>query len=296
MFDWENLRYFVAVAQTGSLSAAARQLKVDHATVGRRLGALEAELQVRLVDRLPRACQLTALGRQVFELATQMEAGAFAVERVIRAEQPSMTGRVTLSVPPVLASHFFARHLGAFHRQYPGIQLSIASQVQSVSLVRREADIAVRLFRPSEPRNVTRRLGRMPFGLYASRDYPHAQQPDDWGFIIYDPQYADMPHQKWMLTVAAHRPIVCEVSDLSTQKVAALTGIGVAGLPLFMGEEEPGLQRLPFEGEAFHRDIWLVVHADLRNSPMIRGVIDFIVDAMKQTFEIDVSDEQGLLG
>lgn len=285
MFDWENLRFFVAVAQSGSLSAAARRLKVDHATVSRRLSALEAELQVRLVDRLPRSCKLTASGKQVLELATKIEADAFAIERITRAEQSPMHGKVTISVPPVLASNFFAKQLGAFSELHPGIQLAIASQAQSVSLGRREADIALRLFRPEEPGNVTRKLGKMPFALYASRDYAHAAEPANWGFIAYEAQFADMPHQKWLLSVAGDRRIACEVSDITTQQVAARTGIGVGGLPVFMGDDDPALQRLPFAGEPFHRDIWLVLHADLRHSPLIRAVIDFVADAIGTTFD-----------
>lgn len=285
MFDWENLRFFLAIAQSGSLSAAARRLKVDHATVGRRLSALEEELQVRLVDRLPRSCRLTAIGQQISELATQIEAGAFAVERIARAEQSPMAGRVTMSVPPVLASHFFAAQLLAFRQLHPGIQLSMASQAQSVSLGRREADIAVRLFRPVEPGSVTRKIGKMPFALYASRNYEHAAEPDRWGFIAYEAQLADMPHQKWLLEVAGSRQIVCELSDIATQRVAAQTGIGVAGLPVFMGDEDPTLQRLRSDDEVFFREIWLVVHADLRHSPLIRAVMNFVVDVVGATFE-----------
>ncbi|WP_322094740.1 LysR family transcriptional regulator [Paraburkholderia bannensis] len=284
MFDWENLRFFVAVAQTGSLSAAARQLKVDHATVGRRLSALEADLEVRLVDRLPRACQLTASGRQIVELAQRMEAEAFAIERLARAVQSPMHGKVTISVPPVLASNFFATTLGAFSQRHPGIQLAIASEAQRVSLGRREADLAVRLARPDEPRNVTRKLGTMPFALYARRDYAQAAHPAEWAFIAYEARLADMPHEQWLRAAAGERPIVCEVSDISTQLAVARTGIGVAGLPVFMGDADPALQRLPWSGEAFSRDIWLVVHDDLRHSPPIRAVIDFVAEVVSQTF------------
>ncbi|WP_321889879.1 LysR family transcriptional regulator [Paraburkholderia bannensis] len=284
MFDWENLRFFVAVAQTGSLSAAARQLKVDHATVGRRLSALEADLEMRLVDRLPRACQLTASGRQIVELAQRMEAEAFAIERLARAVQSPMHGKVTISVPPVLASNFFATTLGAFSQRHPGIQLAIASEAQRVSLGRREADLAVRLARPDEPRNVTRKLGTMPFALYARRDYAQAAHPAEWAFIAYEARLADMPHEQWLRAAAGERPIVCEVSDISTQLAVARTGIGVAGLPVFMGDADPALQRLPWSGEAFSRDIWLVVHDDLRHSPPIRAVIDFVAEVVSQTF------------
>ncbi|MFP3505098.1 LysR family transcriptional regulator [Burkholderia sp. SIMBA_062] len=284
MFDWENLRYFVAVAQTGSLSAAARRLNVDHATVSRRLSALEAELKMRLVDRLPRACRPTSAGKLILEFAEQMEERAFSIERLALAEQTSLHGVVTVSVPPVLANNLFANHFHEFARLHPAIRLAIASQAQRISLGRREADLAVRLVRPEEPQNVTRKLGEMAFGLYASREYAHASTPDDWAFIAYEAQFAEMPHQQWLQSIAQGRRIVCEVSDITTQQVAARTGAGVAGLPVFMGDSDPELQRLPFDGASFSREIWLVVHADLRHSPAIRAVIDFISDVASRTF------------
>lgn len=284
MFDWESLRVFLAIAQAGSLSGAGRLLKVDHATVSRRLSALEGELQVRLVDRLPRSCRLTDVGTQVLKLATEMEGAAFAIERAVQAEQAPTAGRVTLSAPPVLASHFLASTLGEFRQRYPRVQLSIASQAQSVSLGRREADIAIRLYRPTELDSVIRKLGAMPFALYASVDYPQLATPAQWAFIAYEERLADMPHQKWMLNVAQGRPIACEVSDIATQHAAACTGVGVAGLPTFIGDADPQLRRLPYEGEGFCREIWLVVHADLRHSPLLREVMGFIVEVVGRQF------------
>ena len=280
MFDWENLRYFVAIAQAGSLSGAARALKVDHATVGRRLGALETELQAQLVERLPRACRLTTLGQQVLLLANGMEGGAYAITRAVRAAQSPLTGRVTLSVPPVLATNLFAQHLSRFQQLHPHILLSIASQAHSAALARREADIALRLFRPTEADNVTRKLGSMPFALYASVRYEHVASPDDWGFITYEAQHADRPHQQWLLAVAGQRRVVCEVSDITTQQMAARSGVGVAGLPTFIGDSDATLQRLATDGPAFSREIWLVVHADLRASPLLRAAIDFCADVV----------------
>jgi DNA-binding transcriptional LysR family regulator len=283
MFDWENLRHFLAVAQAGTLSGGARALKVDHATVSRRLIALETSLQIRLVDRLPRACRLTALGQQVFDLASQMEAGAFAVQRAVRAERSPMVGKVTISAPPVLAAHFFAPQLFAFRQLHPDLQLSVSSQAQSVSLSRREADIAVRLFRPKEQGSVARRLGTMPFALYAKHGYENLRQPSAWEFIAYDAQFADMPHGRWLRAVAGERPVICEVSDITGQHMAVRTGIGVAGLPCFLGDADAELQRLAFDGEAFSREIWLAVHRDLKRSPPIRAVMDFIISAVKNS-------------
>lgn len=276
MMDWEDLRYFLAVARGGSMSAAARALKVDHATVGRRLTALEASLDVRLVDRLPRSSRLTALGREVHDRAAAMEAEAHGIARLAKAAHAPLVGRITLSAAPVLVAPLLARHLARFHEAYPDILLSLRAQGQQVSLSRRDADVALRLIRPEEAGDVTRRVGRMAFGLYAHRDYLRRHPPDRWHFIAYDQTYADMPQQRWLLGIARDRPIVCELSYIAEHLIAVRAGVGVAGLPRFLGEREPELVRIADDGPAFARDIWLVVHRDLRKSPPIRAVMDFV--------------------
>ncbi|MDY0746932.1 LysR family transcriptional regulator [Paucibacter sp. R3-3] len=282
MFDWENFRHFLAVARTGTLSGAARSLNVDHATVSRRLMALETGLQVPLVERLPRSCRLTPMGLQIYEHAKAMEASAFAVERVAQASHEPLSGKVTLSAPPVLATHLLAGRLVDLRADYPGIQLSVSAQAQQVSLSRREADVALRLVRPKESSSVVRKLGQMPFALYASPEYAASRAPEDWTFIAYDKQFSDMPQQKWLLGIAGNRAVGCELSDISSHLAAARAGAGVAGLPSFLADRDPGLLALEQEGPPFSRDIWLVVHRDLRRSAPVRAVMDFVAKAITE--------------
>ncbi|MGV1791830.1 LysR family transcriptional regulator [Rhizobium sp. A37_96] len=276
MIDWEDVRHFLAVAEAGTLSGAARTLKVDHATVSRRLAALEAALDVRLVDRLPRGCRLTTIGEAVRERGAAMMAEADGIARLAKAAHAPLVGRVALSAPPVLVAPLLARHLARFHEDFPDIRLSLAAQGEQVSLSRREADIAVRLVRPEETGSVTRKIGAMPFGLYAHRSYVHLTAPERWQFIAFDQTYAEMPQQRWLLGIAADRSVVCELNYIGEHLIAARAGVGVAGLPLFLGEADPDLMRLDRDGPAFSRDIWIVVHRDLRNAEPIRAVMDFV--------------------
>lgn len=276
MIDWEDIRHFMAVAEAGTLSGAARTLKVDHATVSRRLAALEAALDVRLVDRLPRACRLTTIGEAVRERGAAMMAEADGIARLAKAAHAPLVGRVALSAPPVLVAPLLARHLARFHEDFPDIRLSLAAQGEQISLSRREADIAVRLVRPKETGSVTRKIGAMPFGLYAYRSYVHLSAPERWQFIAFDQTYAEMPQQQWLLGIAADRSVVCELNYIGEHLIAARAGVGVAGLPLFLGEADPDLMRLDRDGPAFSRDIWIVVHRDLRNAEPIRAVMDFV--------------------
>lgn len=277
MFDWENIRYFLAIARIGTLSGAARSLKVDHATVSRRLSALESEIAARLVERQSRSCKLTPIGERVFEVAQQMEEGAYAVERLLEASRSPLSGKVALSAPPVLVANFLVKHVADFRRANPGVQLSVTCEARQVSLSRREADVLVRLARPEEPTSVVRKLGRVSFGLYASKDYPHLHNPSAWEFIAYDAGFVGVAQQEWLMSVAGKRPIACEIGEINGHLVAARAGAGVAGLPDFLAEADPQLQRVAYEGEPFSRDIWMAVHQDLRGAPQIRAVMDFLV-------------------
>jgi DNA-binding transcriptional LysR family regulator len=282
MADWENIRYFLAVARIGTLSGAARSLNVDHATVSRRLSALEHEIRTRLVERQPRACRLTPIGRRVFEMAQDMEEGAHAIERFLDASRSPLSGKVRLSAPPVLVANFLVKHLAVFRRENPGVQLSISGEARQVSLSRREADLVLRLTRPEEPTSVVRKLGRVSFSLYASKDYPHLHDPSAWEFISYDAGFVGLPQQKWLTSIAGKRPIACEIGDINGHLVAARAGAGVAGLPDFLADADPKLQRIPSEGKPFGRDIWMAVHRDLRDSPQIRAVMDFLIKVVAE--------------
>jgi DNA-binding transcriptional LysR family regulator len=282
MIDWEDIRHFLAVAQSGTLSGAARSLKVDHATVSRRLAALEAALDVRLVDRLPRSCRLTSVGKQALERAKEMETGAHGIARLAKAAHAPLVGRVTLSAPPVLVTHLLVEHLARFRAQYPDIRLSLSAQGQQISLSRREADVAVRLVRPDEAGSVTRKVGAMAFGLYAHRSYAHLAAPERWQFIAFDQNFADMPQQRWLLGIAGDRPVACELNHISEHLIAVRAGVGVAGLPCFIGDRDHDLVRIDADVRPFARDIWLLVHRDLRKNSAVRAVMDFVSDVISE--------------
>jgi DNA-binding transcriptional LysR family regulator len=288
MVDWEDIRHFLAVAQSGTLSGAARDLKVDHATVSRRLAALEAALDVRLVDRLPRSCRLTAAGQQVLERAKDMEAGAHGIARLAQAAHARLAGRVSLSAPPVLVTHLLVEHLARFRADYPDIRLSLSAQGQQISLSRREADVAVRLVRPDEAGSVTRKVGTMGFDLYAHRSYAHLAEPERWQFIAFDQAFADMPQQQWLLGIAGERPVACELNHISEHLIAVRAGVGVAGLPRFIGDGDRDLVRIGGEVPPFARDIWLLVHRDLRGSPPVRAVMDFVAGVISEHLDLSI--------
>jgi DNA-binding transcriptional LysR family regulator len=168
-----------------------------------------------------------------------------------------------------------------FRQQYPDIQLSISSQAHQVSLSRGEADIAVRQVRPTESSSVARRVGKMWFDIYASHAYQYLLMPAQWVFIAYGKEFSDMPQQRWLLNIADSRKVACELGDISGHLAAARSGAGVAGLPCFLGDADPGLVKLDHEHERFSREIWLVIHRDMKRSAIVRTVMDYFAECFE---------------
>lgn len=277
MFDWQDLRHFLALAETGTLSGAARALNVDHATVGRRVAALEQGLGTALIERQPKRWVLTAAGQRVAALAQGMQIQAHALERAVRAQHSPLSGTVTLSTPPAFASHFLAPRLLALRRLYPDLHLSLMGNRAVASLSQQEADIAVRISRPHEASSVARKIATMEFWLYAAPGY--TERPSaEWEFVAYDESLDDALEQAWLRAFAGDRPIVFRTNDLASQAAAARAGIGIAALPCFMAYRDPGLVALSVDRARAVRDIYLVVHADLRRMPAVRAVLDFVAE------------------
>jgi DNA-binding transcriptional LysR family regulator len=281
MADWEDLRHFVVLAREGTLSAAARLLGVDHATVARRVAALEAETGLKLIDRRARSYQLTDEGKRIAATAMPMEEAAFAVGRAVQAAKPGLRGEVSISSPPSLANALIAPQLFRLRRQHPGIRIKLIGEKRAASLNRREADVALRLSRPHEPGLIARKIGSFGFGLYGASIYLKQTPRHAFAFIAYDDSMNDAPQQKWLQAIAAGHEIVLRTNDLENQAAAARTGVGLAVLPQFLGDPDPALTRYDVTPAPPSRDIWLLVHRDLRQTPLVRAVMEFLTDCIK---------------
>lgn len=277
MFDWEDMRHFLALAETGTLSGAARALKVDHATVGRRVSALEQMFDTSLIERLPKRWVLTEAGQRVAVLGQGMQTQAHALERAVKAQHSPLSGAVTLSTPPAFASYFLAPRLQGLRRLYPDLHLTLLGNKSVASLSQQEADIAVRISRPQEASSVARKIGTMEFWLYAAPGYTDRPSAE-WEFVAYDSTLDHVVEQQWLIAFAAGRPIVFRANDLACHVAAARAGVGIAMLPCFLGYRDPGLIALSIDLDRATRDIYLVVHSDLRRMPAVRAVLEFVAE------------------
>ena len=283
MLDWNVLRHFAALAREGTLSGAARTLGVDHVTVARRIASLETASGLRLVDRRARAYRLTADGSRIAAIVARMEEAAFAADRAVQAAaKPGVHGEISVSAPPSMANVMLAPQLHVLREQHPGIRLRLIGETRQASLIRREADIALRLSRPTEPTLFTRKIGSFGFGLYGSPSYLRRTPEQLFAFTAYDGSMNDLPQQKWLNTFIGDREVVLRSNDLESQAGAARAGIGLALLPRFLGDPDPALQRHDVAPGSANRDIWLVVHRDLRQAPAVRSVMEFLIDCVKR--------------
>ena len=277
--DWDDLRYFLRAAQAKTLAGAARQLGVEHTTIGRRLSALERALGAALVTRRPDGLHLTALGEQVVALAEQMENRARAVSELVASHQ----ARVRLSVPSGF-SKLFADKLAQFTRQRPELSLELVSGARVVDLHKGEADLALRSGVIADKELVARKLCDTGFSLYASPDYLRRHPaPIELAelrgheLIGYDSSLAGVPAAKWVEQRARTAPIALRSRELTDMVAAAVSGVGIAALPCMFGEFESSLQRLTPDVIAT-TPLSLVYRRENKLSKNLRSVARFVVE------------------
>jgi DNA-binding transcriptional LysR family regulator len=273
MFDWEDMHYFTVFADSKSLSAAARLLAVDHATVARRIAALEKALALKLVDRRPRAYSLTLDGERIAALGQSMTEDAFAVLRLAKAGQQTLAGEVSISIAPSIAAEFVVPFLGQLRQQYPAIHLRMIAETRMASLPHGEADIIVRIGRLTDESLVVRKVRVLPFAFYATAEYVARVAPEDYVFIAFDESLDGSEQFGWLKNRAAGRDIVFRSNSIDIQRIAAAAGVGVVLLPQFLAAKSD-LQRL--DEVEMQREVWLAVHTDLRHTPVVRAVLDFL--------------------
>jgi DNA-binding transcriptional LysR family regulator len=279
-FDWDDLRHFLALARAGSLLGASRLIGVEHATVSRRIQALEERLGRKLVDRRGRRVHLTEEGEAVARHADLMASHMAAIAQRGRSSATLIKGRVRISAPPALSCALLAEPVANLRAAHPGIHITLVGEKRTASLDRREADIAVRLSRPETGDYTITKLGEIAFGLYASKTYIETVDPAHWTFIGYDDDMNTSPQQVRLREIAGDRPMPLTSSLLEFQAEAARLGSGVVMLPEFLVSSRDTLERVAMD-TPLAREVWLVVHSDIRAVPSIRAVSDAVIQAFR---------------
>ena len=288
MLTSDQLHAFLTVVREGNTLAAARRLALDHSTVSRRLSALEAQLDTRLFDRSPRGLAPTPAGLALVIEAEKVESALLAAASSVAGIDNAVTGTVRLATPEIFGTFLIAPRVPELAARHPGLSLELAPESRSISLSKREADIAIMLRQPPKGRLVARKLVDYRIGLYAGRGYLEQAGPIDspaqlaeHGFVSYIDELVAFPELVVLDQIVPHARIVFQSSSSAAQQAAVAAGAGLGMLHVVAADKDPALVRLlPAEIEVW-RSYWLVLHADLRRVPRIRAVADFIDDAVR---------------
>lgn len=276
--DWDDLHTFLAIARHGSLSAAARALGVTQPTMGRRLAAMEQRTGARLLQKLPGGYALTPLGESILGNAERAENEVMAADRIITGRDVTLEGVVRLTTVDTLASRIVTPALVGLQKTHPGIVVELVTDTRSLSLSKREADIALRMTRFEGHDIVARKVGSLVFGLYGTAHWK-ATAPDQVRLVTVLDDQAHLPEAKWLAEQFPKARPAYRTNSREAQLWATKTGAGVAALARFRARMEPDLVEI---GPAhLSRDIWLGVHSDMRLMPRVRVVLDALAQALQ---------------
>ncbi|WP_445678794.1 LysR family transcriptional regulator [Radicibacter daui] len=279
MIDWDDVRYFLAVARGHSVRAAAGRLGVNHSTVLRRIAQLEEHLGAQMFEKLPSGYRLTVAGEEVLDLAIQMEASSHQLETRVFGRDQSVGGLLRVTLAPPLVTHLLMPDFADFARRHPDIEMEIQSSGDLANLTNREADIAVRVVydRKSLPLNLHGLKGPDVFGgVYISRDLlaawrANATEPLRWIVISIHgiPEWADAGE-------VGAPGVPFRVTDAGSQIAAVRQGIGITTLPCFVGDADPLLVRVPGSSLHLYGTLWMLTQGETRKTKRVRLFTEFL--------------------
>lgn len=282
--DWDDLRYVLAIQRQRTLTDAAASLGVTRTTVGRRLKELEERLEARLFDRTQDGFVLTSAGDDIVETAQRVEMEILAAEGRILGRDAALSGRLRVSTVDFVFEHFHDV-FSTFMKRYPGVELTVRVTNEVVSLLRREADVALRIGNTPAEHLSGRRIGRMQIEVYAARTLVERLGPgarlEDYPWIYPDERSDGRWLDRWLAKNAPGARVTMRSDDYSVIRKAVSAGMGVYFLTCFDGDADPGLMRLGARLVEEARDLWVLSLPDLRHNSRIRAFMDHVYDAFQ---------------
>jgi DNA-binding transcriptional LysR family regulator len=279
MFDWDDVRYFLAVARAGSVRSAAERLGVNHSTVLRRVAQLEERLGAQMFEKLPSGYRLTEAGEEVVELANQMETSSHQLETRVFGRDQSVRGLLRVTLTPPLATHLLMPDFAEFARLHPDIEMEILASGELANLTNREADVAIRVVydRKTLPLNLHGLKGPELFGgVYMARDRLAARRagsPDPVRWVVISahgvPAWANAGE-------IGATGVPFRTTDAAAQLAAARQGLGMAPLPCFIGDADSLLARVPGADLHMYGTVWLLTQGETRKTKRVRLFTEFL--------------------
>lgn len=284
MFDWNDLRFLLAIAREGSTLAAAKALNVSQPTVQRRLAALEASVRRKLVERHPTGYRLSEFGKLLLPHAEEVERSVAALRRQIEAGGHDLGGTLRVTCPEGMASRLFAPLIESFRARHPGLRVDLIMTDRRLDLANGEAEIAVRIHEPGDGSLVARKITESLWAIYASRSYvrlhgrPHSLEDlQHHAVIAFGGELADNHAGRWLRETAPLARIAATGNSMLGMLAAVKSGAGLAPLPTLLGGSDDDLQAVLGPVPELSTKVYLVMHSDLRSIPRVRAFCDFIV-------------------
>ncbi len=283
--NWDDLRIFLSVARTGSFSGAAKSLKVQQSTVSRRMRNMEKKLGARLVERNKTGYELTHAGENVKKAAIRMEIEVLGVDSTVSGKDTNLVGslRVTTinDMTPSVLMPAFAR----FSHTYPGVNFQILATNADSSLIKREADVAIRLTNTPSDTLVGKRLVTVVSTVYGSRDYlQHIRRQK------LEPKWIGVEccdyHKSWTKQACGQQPHNFYCSDSFLTLAAIREGLGVAFLPCFIGDNDPDLERYCEPDPSHDLGLWILFHPDLKRTARILAFRDHMSESINEIMHL----------
>jgi DNA-binding transcriptional LysR family regulator len=283
--DWDDLRFFLAVAARSSISGAATELRTSHSTVLRRLASLEKQLGARLFKRLPSGYVITSAGERLRERIDGVAEQIAAAQRQLGGLDTRASGIVRVTSTDTLTHRALMPLVAEFQRTHPEIRLQVAVNNTFLSLTKREADVAIRpSSRPAE-NLVGRKVGYLQTAVYASKSYWKAQARKPFAehrWIVPDESLAHLAQAQWAAKHVPPERIAVSVDTLVGMAGAVRAGVGIGMLLTLLGDADDQLVRIREPDPQLDTDVWILTHADLKHVPRIRLFTDFMYERLRK--------------
>jgi len=280
--NWNDLRYFLALAQQGSVSGAGRVLSVEHTTVARRVSALEKQLGSRLFDRLPSGYVMTQVAENLLPHALTMQELMQAADREVLGMDTQLSGSLKLTASYDVFSALVTHKLERFVDQYPGIDLQLLSSTSLADLASRQADIALRLSPDPPEYLIGRKVLALRHGIYASANYLKKKRNADL-LIVWEHE-RKVP--QWVSDHFPQARVAARTNEIMTMMEAVKNNLGIARLPCYVADAEPALRRLDLTLTPSNWGVWVLSHVDLRSTARVRVCREFLIDIIIEQKEL----------
>jgi DNA-binding transcriptional LysR family regulator len=286
MFDWNDLRHFLAVARSGKTAGAGRQLGVSQPTVVRRIAAFEQGCGLVLFDRQPTGYRLTDHGRQLLPMAERIEIEAASLASHCAARRRETHDAIRFTAPETLTNLFIMPALAQFRARHPGVEVQLIGTDSELDVLRGEADVALRAgYRPLDGDLVGRRLPDPAWSVYGSREYFARTclplSPADLGahsLIAGEGPVDLIPPYRWLSREAPDAPIVWRGNTLTAIYAAVQAGLGLSMLPCALGGRDAALVQCFPPIRELDSEMWIVTRPELRRDPRVRALMDAVHD------------------